>query len=174
MNPSELNADKVLQRYDAMKPEIGNKSYMDWWWRGAYVWGRGGRAFLRRLGGTSRDTKDVSKTTDAQYSAGYAASLPACCGSCSRTPRPPLPRPHIDLALKNHFASARHCSLRHQGQSVGRPKFNCDQRRVIALQSLELALEQTAEPKAGEETELFTRGDGGADKIIGTTFKGRC
>lgn len=28
-DPGKLNADKVLQCYDAMKPEIGNKSYMD-------------------------------------------------------------------------------------------------------------------------------------------------
>lgn len=68
MDPGELNADKVPRRYDGMKPEIGNKSYMD-----GRTGGTGGKEgggdgpFLRRRGGTSRDTKDVSKTTDAQY-----------------------------------------------------------------------------------------------------------
>lgn len=69
--------------------------------------------FLRRLYGTTHDTKDVSKTTDTQYSAVLLypillwIMLPACVHL----------RCNIDLALTNHFILAWLCSLQHQGQS---------------------------------------------------------
>lgn len=84
MDPGELNADKVPRRYDGMKPENGNKSYMDGRTRGP-----------ARFSGAAVAPAVTPKMCQRQQTLntvpGCAAAPPAaaCRGSCSRPPLTP-------------------------------------------------------------------------------------